>query len=313
LGAMGDVVHALPVAATLKQNFPKCRLTWAVEPKWAPLLDDNPYIDHVLAVNRRSWRSLRSAWSALTNSRFDVAIDLQGLIKSALVARISGAPTRIGFHRSQAREPLAARLYTRETETTSAHIVDRCLELAQAAGASRICREFPIPSGRPEGELPPSRFVLACPLAGWTSKQWPSEYYRALAQALKEDGSVLVVNGPPSARVELQQIKDAHVHLSGIQGLIDATRRAAAVIGIDSGPLHLAAALAKPGVALFGPTDPARNGPYCATITVLRDPNAITTYKRGRTIDPSMRAITPEVVLNALRIRMEFHSAGLTA
>jgi heptosyltransferase I len=309
LGAMGDVVHALPVAATLKHHFPSSLLTWAVEPKWAALLEDNPHVDQILTVNRRSWRSLRAAWNTLRKTRFDIAIDLQGLIKSALVARCSSAPQRIGFHREQAREPLAARLYSTEVQTASAHFVDRCLDLARAAGAMRVCREFPLPSGRSEGHLPPQPFVLACPLAGWSSKQWPAEHYGVVAQRLREEGSMLVVNGPPQARGMLEQIPQAHVHVSGIEGLIDATRKASAVIGVDSGPLHLAAALAKPGVALYGPTDPGRNGPYCATMTVLRDPNAPTTYRRGTTIAPSMRAITPEMVVDALRIRMEFHSA----
>jgi heptosyltransferase I len=309
LGAMGDVVHALPAAATLKHHFPSSRLTWAVDPKWAALLDHNPYIDQLLTVNRRDVRSLRSAWHVLTRTRYDIAIDLQGLIKSALVARCSRAPQRIGFHRSQAREPLASRLYTTEVRTASPHFADQCLELARAAGAVRVCREFPLPAGTPEGDLPPGPFVLACPLAGWTSKQWPAENYAVVAQRLRQEGSTLVVNGPPVARAILQQIPHAHVHVSGIEGLIDATRKASAVIGVDSGPLHLAAALAKPGVALYGPTDPARNGPYCATITVLRDPRAETTYRRGSTIANAMRSITPDMVLDALRIRMDFHLA----
>lgn len=313
LGAMGDVIHALPAAATLKQNFPASRIAWAIEPKWSALLDRNPYIDRVLTIDRRSWTGIRTAARALTGARFDLAVDLQGLIKSAVVTRLSRAPRRVGFHRSQAREPLAARFYTVEKHTASAHIVDRYLELAQAAGAERLFREFPIPPGAPEGELPPGRFVLACPLAGWVSKQWPLEYYETLARLLQADGATLVVNGPPGARATLERIQGAHVHLSGINGLIDATRRASAVVGADSGPLHLAAALAKPGVALFGPTDPTRNGPYCATMTVLRDPHAVTTYQRGATIGAGMRSITPAMVWDALRIRMEFHSAGSTA
>jgi heptosyltransferase-1 len=116
------------------------------------------------------------------------------------------------------------------------------------------------------------------------------------------------VNGAPSARDQLARIRGAHVHVSGIDGLIDATRRAVGVIGVDSGPLHMAAALARPGVAIYGPTDPARNGPYGATITVLRDAAAHTTYRRGAQVAPSMRAIGPAGVVEALRIRLAFHS-----
>ena len=156
-----------------------------------------------------------------------------------------------------------------------------------------------LPPGAPEGDLPEGRFVLVSPLAGWGSKQWPLEFHEELARRLDVP---LVANGPPDAADLLARIRGAHVHLSGIAGLIDATRRAQAVIGVDSGPLHLAAALGKPGVAVFGPTDPARNGPYGGTIRVLRNPGALTTYKRRPAGDESMRAISPEAVLEALQV-----------
>ncbi len=97
-----------------------------------------------------------------------------------------------------------------------------------------------------------------------------------------------------------QGVRGAQIHLSGIGGLIDATRRGHAVIGVDSGPMHLAAALSKPGVAIFGPTDPASHGPYGGSLRVLRSPDAVTSYKRREEIDESMRAITPGMVLEAL-------------
>jgi heptosyltransferase-1 len=175
--------------------------------------------------------------------------------------------------------------------------VDSYLDLASAAGASHLVHEFPLPPGAPEGELPRGNFVLASPLAGWGSKQWPLEHYAELARSMELP---LVVNGPPSSASALQQISGARVHLSGIPGLIDATRRATAVIGVDSGPMHLAAALGKPGVALFGPTDPVTHGPYGGSLKVLRVSSAVTTYKRLSEIDPSMRAIRPAQVLETL-------------
>jgi len=180
--------------------------------------------------------------------------------------------------------------------TTSAHIVDRNLELVTAAGASSILRTFPLPEGRREGELPEGKFVLASPLAGWGSKQWPLEMYQGVAERLDMP---LVLNGPPDAAAALATVRGARVHLSGIAGLIDATRRAHTVIGVDSGPMHLAAALGKPGVAIFGPTDPARNGPYGGSLRVLRSKAAVTTYKRHMN-DADMRAIAPAAVIEAL-------------
>jgi heptosyltransferase-1 len=145
--------------------------------------------------------------------------------------------------------------------------------------------------------LPEGKFVLASPAAGWGSKEWPLEYYDELARGLSLP---LVVNGPPHSAGLLAGVTGAQIHLSGIPGLIDATRRAHAVVGVDSGPMHLAAALGKPGVAIFGPTDPASHGPYGGTLRVLRSRYAVTSYKRRTDVDASMRAIKPAMVLKAL-------------
>src|SRR6185295_14916798 len=199
---------------------------------------------------------------------------------------------------SQARESFAAMFYSSAVRTNAVHRVDRYLELVAAAGASNLLRTFPLPTGKPEGILPEGPFVLACPLAGWGAKQWPLDHYTELAKGLSLP---LVVNGPPDAAESLGRIEGAQVHLSGIEGLIDATRRAQAVVGVDSGPVHLAAALGKPGVAIYGPTDPVSHGPYGGTLHVLRSPRAITSYKR-RAADPgSMRAVTPADVVEALK------------
>jgi heptosyltransferase-1 len=145
-------------------------------------------------------------------------------------------------------------------------------------------------------------FVLACPLAGWRSKQWLPEFYGELAARLRNElGITLVVDGPAAAAGVLAAAGEAFRHYSTLSGLIYAMRRAAAVVGGDSGPLHLAAALGKPGVAIFGPTDPGRNGPYGGSITVLRSPRAATSYKRRAAIDDSMYQITPDAVFDALR------------
>jgi heptosyltransferase-1 len=209
----------------------------------------------------------------------------------------------IGLHRTQAREGRWTSLFYTETVLThSPHMVDLRLELAAAAGASIGTPIFPLPPGRAEGDLPDGDFVLASPLAGWRAKQWPLAYYRDMVGLLRREfGIPLVVDGPASARTELAEVIGAIPHYSGLQGLIHVTRHATAVIGVDSGPLHLATALNKPGVAIFGPTDPARNGPYGSSIKVLRSPDAQTSYRRGSDYDPSMVAIRPEAVLAAFK------------
>lgn len=295
LGAMGDVIHALPGVASLKHGFPRSHITWVIRPRWMPLIENNPFVDEVIPLERNA-RGIHAMWRKLRAQRFDLAVDFQGLVQSALVAAASRADRIVGLHRSQAWERWASLFYSTEVLTNSVHVVDRNLELAAAAGASSTLRVFPIPEASPEGDLPEEKFVLASPLAGWGAKQWPLEFFDDLARRLEMP---LVVNGPPDSAPELQKIPGAHVHLSGLRGLIHATRRAHAVVGVDSGPMHLAAALQKPGVAIFGPTDPARNGPYGGSLRVLRSAGAATTYKRDAH-DRDMRAITPAAVAEAL-------------
>jgi heptosyltransferase-1 len=294
LGAMGDIIAALPAVASLKHSISQSRITWAVEPKWSPLLEGNPYVDSLALIDRRTFSGVRSAWRQLRDARYDLAVDFQGLIKSALVAAAARPERIFGFE--TVRESAASWFYSKKVAIRSAHVVEHNLELAAAAGASSILRTFPLPAGKPEGELPPGDFVLANPMAGWGAKQWPLENYSRLAKTLRDQlGLPLVLNGayPISAEGCLS-------HVSGLPGLIYATRRATAVIGLDSGPVHLAAALGKPGVAIFGPTDPSRNGPYGETFTVLRTSSAETTYRRTPTPAASMLEISPAQVSTAL-------------
>jgi heptosyltransferase I len=301
LGAMGDIIHTLPAVAALKRGHPDTPLTWLVEARWTPLLEQNPFVDRVVPLRRETMAGLLASRRALRESHYDFAVDFQGLLKSALAA-IAASPGRIfGFDAHLVRERAATIFYSDKISSSASHVVDRNLDLAAAAGAvTGGAPVFPVPAGRPEGDLPAGEFVLASPLAGWASKQWPLSHYRALAARLETElGIPLVLNGPPGA--PFGPIHPAIAHASTLPGLIGATRRATAVLGVDSGPLHLAAALEKPGVALFGPTDPARNGPYGDSLRVLRSSSAVTTYKRGATIHPSMQQITPDEVFEALR------------
>jgi heptosyltransferase I len=321
LSSMGDVIHALPAAAALKNRFPESHVIWLIRPKWMPLLKDNPFVDEIVPVERSVRASLGVARS-LRKRHIDLAVDFQGLIQSALLAKALGAKELAGFDRTRVRERAAAWFYSQEIRTSAQHAVDKNLELAAGvvetgmdatgAGATGPAprfgspHSFYLPPGSPEGSLPEGKFVLACPLAGWGSKQWPLEHWSKFAAILHESYNLpLVLNGPPSSAQLLHAVSGAQVHLSGIEGLIDATRRAHVVIGIDSGPMHMAAALEKPGVALFGPTDPARHGPYGVSLSVLRDANAITDYRRHAEPAQSMRAITPRMVFAALTAALE--------
>jgi heptosyltransferase-1 len=296
LGSMGDVIAALPAVASLKHSIPHSKITWVIDPKWSLLLEGNPYVDSVLHLDRRTFTGLRQAWRELRAARFDFAVDFQGLVKSALVATLARPERIFGFNAESARESAASWFYSTKVPIRGYHAVERNLDLAAAAGASNILRTFPLPPGRPQADLPELDFVLASPLAGWGAKQWPLEYYSRLAERLRRECRMpLVLDGPYPLHVE-----STATHVSTLPGLIHATRRATAVVGLDSGPLHLAAALGKPGVAIYGPTDPARHGPYGGSIAVLRSPGAVTTYRRTPEADSSMREITPDQVFEAL-------------
>ena len=289
LGAMGDILHTLPAVEMLHRAQPEARLYWIAEERWHPLLKGHPALAGLLPFNRRSWTALKATRQSLRALKLDLAIDFQGLIKSGLVAWQSGAARVIGAART--RESLARLFYTERVTTHATHIVDQHGELTGCCGTQPVW----LPEGVAEANLPAGPYVLASPFAGWTSKQWPLEHYASLAQMLPLP---LVLNvAPAQARLVAGM---GHVHVSSIAGLIHATRRAQAVVGVDSGPLHLAAALGKPGVGLFGGTDPARNGPYGGTIRVLRHPDAVTSYERGDTLDPLMRDLTPAQVYAAI-------------
>jgi len=298
---MGDIVHAMPAAAALRDGASS--VSWLVEPRWKPLLEGTGLADELLMLDRGSAGGLTGSMRALRSRAFDVAVDLQGLLKSAIPAWLSRAERRFGYDTPWLREKAAGLLYTDRVRVSSAHIVDRHLELARAAGAGTAEAVFRLPPGVAEGTLPDGPFVLANPLAGWKAKQWPLERYEELARLLREEMDLaLVLNTPPEQAGFLGHF--AHVHVSGISGLIHATRRACAAVGVDSGPLHLAAALKVPGVAIYGPTDPARNGPYGGSIAVLRSAGAETSYKRDDEIAGSMREITARQVMEALQDRL---------
>ena len=311
LGALGDVIHTLPAAALLRRALPRADITWAVEPRWAPLLAGNPALDRVLEVPLKTWRkqpfsaktvrALRTLRDDLRIRRFDASIDFQGLLKSAVLGWAAKPAATVGFERGALREPWAARFYTQQFAPYRRHVVDKNLALARAvAGVSAESPvEWFLPPGERSPDLPAGDFLLASPLAGWKAKQWPTERYAELAVlSWRERGLPVVLDCAPSDELGLREIVGqapagaCRLHVSSLTQLIGATRCARVVLGVDSGPLHLAAALGKPGVALFGPTDPERNGPYASSFVTLRRSNAETTYKRQDRYSDSMSALS---------------------
>jgi heptosyltransferase-1 len=254
---------------------------------------------------------------------WSVAIDYQGLWKSAMLPFVGGVRRRIGFSSATIREFGVPVLYTERVDTTKAHIAEQNGDLSLRAGAQR--GTAPVSLQIPEQDQASvcshlraqglDRYIVLSPGGGWRSKCWPAERFGVLCRKLRETlGLRCVVNIGPGdddlAAALLRASGDAvpYVYRGSLGELMALLRAAACVIGGDTGPLHLAAALGAPLVALFGPTDPARNGPYSAggsasseqKSIVLRAPGVRTTHKRGSQPHPSMLAITVDQVFEAV-------------
>ena len=335
LGAMGDILSALPAAGALRAAFPKAHIGWAVEERWAELLcapdcdprgprgPGKPLADTVHVSDTIGWRNallsdetwmeMRDFRRGLRAGRYDVAVDFQGAVKSALVAQLSGAAMCVGADESH--EFAAALLYTRRVPTPATHVIDQAIEIAAALGA--LAPPDPamlLPCSETDEKWAENvvrerglgRFAILNPGAGWGAKQWPAERFAAVARALAKDGVRSVVNFGPNevelARAVTDGSEGAAVAVPcSVSELIALTRRAALFVGGDTGPLHLAAALHVPVVGIYGPTDPARNGPYRTRSIVLRSASSQTSHKRRREPESGLLEISADEVIAAAR------------
>jgi lipopolysaccharide heptosyltransferase I len=323
LGSLGDIVHALPAVHALRNKFPGAQLDWLVEDKWRALLAGNADINDIIRLDRTTWSGVSACVRQLRRRKYDCAIDFQGLYKSALLARLSGARRRIGFALEHLRESGAAWFYTERVRSTASHIVDQNLALAQHAGAEKGEVRFPLafPDEAERfvrmqlGSKGGKKFFVMSPGGGWMSKCWPAEQYghlhRRLMSVLSFAGWRGVVNYGPGERHLAEAVRvaggdaDPLLFSGELPQLMALLRGAAFFVGGDTGPLHLAVALGTPVVGLYGPTDPARNGPYSPADVVVRNAREEeTTYKRDSSPARSMRSITVEQVVAAVQRRL---------
>jgi heptosyltransferase I len=334
LGAMGDVLHTLAAVSDLRSAFPQIRIGWLIENRWAELLcarntpfsgqrsPQRPLADFVHVVDTKRWRksifsreTRREFGQALREVRdqhYEVAADFQGAMKSAFLARSVRAKAVVGF--SYPREFPASIFYTNRVKAQGAHVIDQYHSLAEAvAGRSLANCEAMLPRDE-EAEARIAKkvaglghdFAIINPGAGWGSKQWPPERYGEVARALALCGLTPLINFGPGEHELALSVQAASNGVSqpiscSISELIALTRRARLFIGGDTGPLHLAAALGVPVVAIFGPTDPARNGPYGTQSVVLRSPASKTSLSHTSAPDPGLLAISADEVISAAR------------
>ena len=283
--ALGDVVHGLPVATLLKRRWPGCRLDWVVSRPFAPLVEAHPAVDAAVVFDRlRGASPARKAAAAAALARslrgggYDLVIDLQGLFRSAWIARQTRAGVRVGFARPR---EWAGWGYTHRVPVRpgARHAVERNLDAAEALGLGRSPVEFglattPADESAADALLAPLAgrpFAALLPGTNWPTKRWPAARFAELARRLP---TACVVAGAADAEPMRQAFAGVqHLDLigrTGVRELVAVLRRAALVVSNDSGPMHLAAALGRPLVATFGPTDPRRTGPFGAMGGVVR-------------------------------------------
>lgn len=344
LGAMGDILHALPAVTALRKSHLGWIIDWVVEPQWRSLLSAQPdlsaqpasasagnrsrtlqpLVDRIHLAPSKAWRrdplsgqtirEIRNLRQTLLACNYDTVIDLQGAIRSAVVARFAGCRRVIG--ESEPRERAARWLYNEQVVTRGSHVIEQDVELASAIAGDDLAPVQPWLPVDPAAEAwadqvlastpgqPVPRSVLINPGAGWGAKRWPIERYAAVARDFIQRGYRVLVNAGPGEEPLLQSFSDqtagAVTPITGsLARLIAVTRRVTLVIAGDTGPLHLACALGQPVVGIYGPTDPSRNGPFGSRFRVLRSPQSRRDHTRHAVPEAGLLTITPDEVLRA--------------
>ena len=347
LGAMGDILHALPAVTALRQAHPAWQIGWVVDPRWQPLLKAGsggareeeyrdqgsgigqsrsgvmPVVDRLHFAPSREWkrhpfsaetiRSINGLRRELRAAQYNAVLDLQGSIRSAVIARMSGCPRRIG--EAHPREWPAQWFSTERIATRGAHVIEQDVELARAIAGDKLEAATPLLPVDAEAEnwcaawlsghaaqTGDRLLALIAPGAGWGAKRWLPERYAAVAAGLKDRGLTVLVNAGPGEESLARPIVAASAAIpvaATLAQLMALTRRVALAIGGDTGPLHLAAALGRPVVGIYGPTDPSRNGPYGTHARILRSPGSRRDHTRRDAPEAGLLTIAPEDVLRA--------------
>jgi heptosyltransferase-1 len=325
LGSLGDIVHTFPAVAGLRESFSQANVVWLTHPRWKALVASSELATDIWEVETRAYSSVRNILGRIRKSGFTTAIDYQGLWKSAALPFLGRVPCRIGFSSHSVREFGVPLLYTDRVRCVQVHIAEQNGELSQRAGARSGVAPFSLSVASLQEELALQllrnlnidRYVVLSPAGGWRSKCWPPERYGVLCQKIQTTlGLRCVLNQGPGEEGCIAAVKAASgdatpvAFSTSLEQLMVLLRNALCVVGGDTGPLHLAVALGTPVVALFGPTDPARNGPYrpradATRDIVLRSPQAVTTYKRGDQPDPSLLQLEVATVFDAVRRQVE--------
>ncbi len=316
---MGDIIHALPVLATLRKHYPKAEITWIVKNKFSDLLAGNPDLTEIISFDNNGFFQLIKI---LRKKKFDIALDLQGLFRSGILAYFSKASHKIGFSRINSRE-LSCMFYNhRVTPPQKAvHVVDKNLSLLEPLGISEYIYDFKIHISTQDLNFAKEFFVLKKlvqgkdkiimlnPGAGWPTKRWPAKNFLRLADKLTKHSNAnakVIMSWGPQEKEIIENIKTSTnnsiivMPQSSIKQLAAIIKSCDLFVGSDTGPTHLAAALEVPVVGLYGPSDPERNGPYgTKNIIIQKDIPCISCWKRKCAKIDCMKNISVDEVFEA--------------
>jgi heptosyltransferase-1 len=326
LGALGDIVHAIPAAAALRAADPQARIDWLVEAKHRPILDLVTVLDGIVPLEAKTAGGWVDAVRRIRHVGYDVAVDFQGLMKSAVLARASGAPRIVGFSIWHLREKGARPFYS-ETDDGSGgeeagHVIAKNLRLLRVLDIEAATVEFPLARVASaalddvQRALGSSPFALINPGAAWPNKRWLPTRFAEVAAFLREvRGLSSVVLWGPGEEALAQSIVAAAggaarmAPATQIPDLVELSRAARLIVSGDTGPLHIAAAVGTPAVAVYGPTDPHRNGPWAPDDVMVSRYEACECHYERRCTRPDwcLQTITVAEVTAAIQQRL---SAG---
>jgi lipopolysaccharide heptosyltransferase I len=324
LSALGDVVHAIPAAAALRRAFPDAHIDWLVEARHRDILDLVTVLDRRVIVRHSTLGGWTRVLRELRTAHYDVALDFQGLTKSAVLARGSGATRVLGFSFRDLREKSARPFYTGAAEAEGGHAIEKNLRLLRTLGIEDDRIEFPLAPVDSAafatlratiGEAP---FALINPGAAWPNKRWPAERYGGLAASVREQqGLVPVVLWGPGEEGLAQAVVAASrgtavlAPPTGVRDIVAFSRAADLFVAGDTGPLHIAFAVGTPTVGLFGPTNPVRNGPFSSNDVVVSRADICGCHidRRCRQSNWCLEDIAVAEVAAAVQRRLAFGSA----
>ena len=319
LGSLGDIVHTFPAVATLRAAFPQSEIVWLTHPRWTELVAASNLASEIWAVDSRDLTNVRAVLARIRAYSFDAAIDYQGLWKSSLLPFLGQVRKRIGFSSATVRELGVPILYTDRVKVRTVHIADQNTELSLRAGATQPVASVHLQVKESDrqrvcGDLKAAgikSYIVLSPGGGWRAKCWPAERFGALCQKIRENLNLrCVINYGPGEESLANAVKSFSgtaqpiIYDGELGSLMALLQGAQCIVGGDTGPLHLAIALGTKAVAIYGPTNPARNGPYPPQPFVLRDPEAQTTHDRESRTSPSLLKISVDQVLDAVRHRL---------